>query len=344
MMNRLESMKMTAVRWYYDPLITVQNMNGESVEDIKVGPGMTVPLPPDTKIEQVIATPNHQLIQFAMESLEKSVQEGTYPGVMFGQSPGSLQAGYGVSILSNAAEGRSTQTRYNVERTIERCNQLVLNLAETFSGKDGIQVYGKEPGKSGFYYETLKAEDIDGYYENHVTLKHNIPQNDVQDVTMMLRLRQDGIVSTEWVRDNLPYPMPPDEKHRVLIDQMGQTPEVQRMLFLAALQKTRPDDWQQFASEAGLIEPPAPEQPMLPPAQPPMPPEMMGMPPQGMPPGMPMQPPSMNMDAGTFPPNQIGQFTPEMMGLPPDIDPMMWAMMMNQPIPPEQELQMMGGM
>lgn len=334
-MNRLESLKMTAVRWYYDPAIIVQNENGEEIGDIKVGPGMTTYVPFGTKIDQLIAVPNHQVIQFVMESMEKSVQEGTFPGVMYGQSPGSLQAGYGVSILSNAAEGRITSARYNLERSMEKVNALMLNLVETFSGADGIRVWGKQQGKSGFYYETLKAGDIDGYYENRVVLKHNVPQNDVQDVTMMLRLRQDGVVSTEWVQDNLPYQIPPDERKRVWAEQLLEDPEIKRNVMLDALKKTYPERWQEIVAGTQLAPPEEPQLPMLPTAQPPMPPEMMG--------GMPMQPPSMNMDAGTFPPNQIGQFTPELMGLDPNIDPMVWATLMNQPLPPEQQLPMMGG-
>lgn len=334
-MNRLESLKMTAVRWYYDPAIIVQNENGEPIEDIKVGPGVTTAVPWGTEIKQLIAVPNHQVIQFVMESMEKAVQEGTFPGVMYGQSPGSLQAGYGVSILSNAAEGRITSTRYNLERSMEKVNALMLNLVETFSGSDGVRVWGKQEGKKDFYYETLKAEDVDGYYENRVVLKHNVPQNDVQDVTTMIRLKQEGIVSIEWVLDNLPYQIPPEERKRVLAEQLLEDPEIKRNVMLDALKKTYPERWQEIVAGTQLAPPEEPQLPMLPSAMPPMPPEMMG----GMQPPMGMQPPSMNMDGGTFPPNQIGQFTPELMGLDPNIDPQVWAMLMNQPMPPE----MMGG-
>lgn len=341
-MNRLESLKMTATRWYYDPSIIIQNENGEEVGDIQVGPGKTTYVPWGTKIDQLIAIPNHQVLQFVMESMEKAVQEGTYPGVMYGQSPGSLQAGYGVSILSNAAEGRSTSTRYNLERSMEKVNTLMLNLVEVFSGKDGVRVWGKEAGKSGFYYETLTAKDIDGYYENRVFLKNNIPQNDAQDIASMIQMYNIGAISLEWIRDNLPWNLPADERWRVLAEKAAQDPEIQRKLFIEALRKQTPSKLLEGTSFAPPE--PEPQAPMLPQA---MPPGMMGDPSMmgGGPPGMPMpiQPESMNLNGGTFPPNQIGQFTPEQMGLDPNIDPMTWATLMGNQIPPAEQLRMLGG-
>jgi len=379
-MSRLASQIATANLWYFWPHIAVQNENGmELPENLVVKPGVTQPYPWGTKIEMIQMNPNVPLAGELMSQYEKAAQESTFPGVMYGQAPGSLQAGYGVSILSNAAEGRISSTRYNLERTIEAVDELMLRLVEEFAPDDGVRVWGMDKANSKILYETLTPDEIDGYYENHVTLQHTIPQNDIQVQTLGLRLVDSGIVSRQWYRDKMiNAPISADEAQNVLTEQLMEDPQLKPKLMLAALAKRFPDSWESLVEGTELqklLEPPQPEPPPQPMGVPPpmngqmppmpqgmppdmmappgaqMPPGMMGMgqgpqsypPGMGMPPQVPGQFDSLNMDGGTFPPMVGGQLSPQTMGFPPGMPPELIQQLLGRPMTPGEELNSLGG-
>lgn len=374
-MSRLMSMKMTQARWFSDPYITFQNEMGEEIPDIVAKPGKSTQLPWGTKVDTITFQPNSMVTDQTFEMLSTDSQQATFPGVMHGQAPGSLQAGYGVSILANAAQGRIASAQYNLERSMEQCNAIMFSLVESnavkigadggVAGGDGIgvRVWGKADGKRGFFYETLFAEEIDGYYENRVRLTPNVPQNDIQDQTLGMRLVEMGIASKQWYRDNLiQAPISPDEDKQVLVEQMMEDPTIKPKMMVAALQKRFPDTWQeivrgteydeefkaqqqQMAQQQAMQQQPPPQMPPdmgqmgggMPPQGPPMgqmPPPMPQMAPPGEMGGpSPLQFPSMNMDEGSIPPQIGAQFVK-----PPDVDPVVWAIMTGQPLPPATEL------
>ncbi len=351
-MSRLASQIATANLWYFWPHIAVQNENGlELPENLVIKPGMTQAYPWGTRIDMVQMNPNVPLAGALMEQYEKAAQESTFPGVLYGQSPGSLQAGYGVSILSNAAEGRVSQVRYNLERTIEAVNELMLRLVEEFAPDDGVRVWGMDKANSKITYETITPEEIDGYYENRVTLQHTIPTNDIQVQILGLRLVGEGIISKQYYRDKfISQPIGPEEAQNVLAEQLMEEPQLKQKLMLASLSKRFPDSWKNLIEGTELeklAERPQPAQPDQ--AQ------MMGVPPPmngQMPPapaGMPQEPApiqfdSFNMDAGTFPPPVGAQLSPQNMQLPPGMPPELIAELLARPMPPGEELNSLGGL
>ena len=73
---------------------------------------------------------------------------------------------------------------------------------------------------------------------------------------------------------------------------------------------------------------------------------MGGGPPMGGPGPGPIQPPGIQGPmGGNLMPNQMqGVMEPESLGLPPNVDPTLFAQMMNNPLPPQEELNRLGGM
>jgi hypothetical protein len=314
-----------------------------------------------TKIDQIAPSPNVPLAQTVNGLVDGAIQQASFPGVLYGQAPGELQAGYGVSLLSDAAKGRVNQVRFNLERTIEYTNMLLMAMVEEFGGDDGVTVWGKNERGGDMYSVALTASDINGYYENRVTITPAIPQDIVQRQTLAIRLNESGVISKRTVRDKyLDIPLPEDEAVRVEVERTLENEMMRPKVMLDMLRSYFPDDWETMivgteleqvamAEEQAKNPQPPPGGPMgpMPPGMPPMPP---GMPPMGpmppMPPGgppPPIQPPSMNLDAGTLPPELSGQMTPELMGLPPDMPPEMFAQLMGQPLPPAEELRALGG-
>jgi hypothetical protein len=374
---RLASQLATGVLYYFWPMMVVQNDQGFEPSDFKVQPGQIIQQPQGTKIEQISPQPNVPLAQAVLGQIEGAIQQAGFPSVMYGQAPGDLQAGYGVSLLSDAAKGRVNAVRFNLERTLEQVNMLALGLVEAFAKKP-VVVWGKNTRSEEMYNIELEKGDINGYLENRVTITPAIPQDIVQRQTLGLRQVEAGIVSKQSYRNKfLDIPLAEDEAVRVKVEQTLDDDAMRPKVMLEVMQSYYPDDWQRMISGTPLEQVAQAEEqqqqqqqgpPGMPPGMPPMPP---GMPPPGMmppgmgpggppmgppgmappmgpggpmPPGMPIQPPSMNMDAGTFPPELSGQMTPETMGLPPGMDPMMFAQLMGNPLPPGEELnQLQGG-
>ena len=66
---------------------------------------------------------------------------------------------------------------------------------------------------------------------------------------------------------------------------------------------------------------------------------MMGQPPMGPPPVQPnMVMPGLDGAGGPIPPAMQGLMTPDMMGVPPQENPLGFAALMGQPVPPGDEL------
>lgn len=376
---RLASQVGTGLLWAFWPAILVSNDQGVEVPDFDVRPGTTTQVPFGTRVDVVRSDVNMPLAQQMISMIDRFGQESTFPGVMYGDA-GSMQAGYGVSILADAARGRVALFRRNLESTIEHANELILGLVETFAGNQGVTVWAKSEKSGEIFHETLKPKDIKGNYENMVVLTPQVPSDDIQKQTMGLRMVDSGIMSKKTFRDrhaNIIFP--DDEKTRVDIERAQEDPAFAAKVALRAFQDTYPDSWermiagtpleQEAQKQAMLDNPPPPPGMHLMPDGTMMPDAMMqpggmpgpGMPPDMLPPGMlppgamppqdpnallpqsPIQPPGMMMDTG-LPPEMQGQLTPELMGLGPNVDPILWAQIMGQPLPPGEELDQLSGM
>ena len=380
---RLASQIGTGLLWAFWPAILVSNEGGVEVPDFEVRPGTTTTVPFGTKVDIVRSDVNLPLANNMMQIVEKMTQESTFPGVLYGDA-GNMQAGYGVSILSDAARGRVSLFRRNLESGIEQANALILGLVETFAKDEGVTVWAKSEKSGEIFRETLKASDIKGNFENLVTLTPQIPSDDIQKQTIGMRMVQEKIMSKKTYRDRFAnITFPDDEGTRVEIEKALEDPAFAAKSALKAFQDTYPDTWEQLiagtpleeearkqeeaeAAEKqrremeklarqfpGLFAPGGMPMPVQGgPAQPPsgagmgpqMPPNlnMQSGPVQGIP-APPIQPPGMMMNAGV-PPEAQGQLTPELMGLGPNVDPLLWAQITGQQVPPNEELDMLSGL
>lgn len=284
-----------------------------------------------------------------------------------------MQAGYGVNILSQAASGRVNAARESTEMGLMWLNELVLALVDTFDEGEGVELWGRDAGSEKLYKLCLYKEDIDGYYENAVQLKLNLPQDDMALQTLGIRLHDSGLLSDETFWDKfMKIAMPADEKHRILAEQARRHPDIMKKMAVLHFMKQNPENWWSFlkgtefeatarqmandaARDLGIPLPPdlAEEQagpgpgmpmPPMPPVAPPAPP----MPPMG--PLGPMGPPPIQPPAplippqgGGIPPQMQGQIQGETLGLPPDLNPALFAQIVGKPMSPTEELDALAG-
>jgi hypothetical protein len=413
---RLTSNMGTGVLWATWPFFMILEPEGHPLpRDIVVRPGATEVFPAGTDYKQVMPDFNLNSLKEVVQQIETSLQQATFPSVMYGETGGTT-SGWQVNLLSDTARGRIFSALDSLERSVQAVNELCLALVEIMGGDDGVELYAFDKATNEAYTEVLKPKDIGKYYRNVVELRPSVPKDDVQRQTLGVRLYEAKLISGETMRDQFLDNIPPDEDTRVWTEQTLLDPELQPRAKLTHLIKSMPDTWEQFvkgtqfeqhAIAMGLIEappppmgpppgmgmpgsmpplppggpsneplppmppggmppgglpPPPPMQGGLPPGMPPMSPG--GMPPGPMPPGAPppgmmpppgplqeMMPPPVQPEAvlappmgGGIPPIQQGQVLPQDMGLPPDIDPLLFAQLQGQNIPPAEELEMIGGL
>lgn len=373
---RLSSLVGTGLLFYFWPAVIVTNESGLEVPNLEFRPGTTTTLPTGTKVDMLRGDVNVPLAQQMMGQIQQQLDLSTFPGVMYGQSPGDLQAGYGVSILADQARGRVNQFRNGLETALEHVNEVILGLVEKMAGGAGVTVWGKTAAEGKLFSETLKPSDIDGDYSNLVSLTPTLANDDVQRQTLGLRMVEAGIISKRTFRDKfISIAFPEDEKIRIDLEQAEASGELAPVFMLKALQESYPKDWDEIIKGTPVEEvaqrqepqqpgpgmmPPGmpPGGPQMPPGMPPgmaqggpgMPPGMMGppMPPQaqggpGMPPGMAAQAPGM---VPGLPPEMQGQLTPEMLGILPGMEqqmPGIYNEMVGRPLSPEEELARLAG-
>lgn len=376
---RLKSQMATGLLWYFWPEFLVSNENNLPVDDIEIGPGRTEPVPYGTKVEQVTMNPNVPLAEAVNTFVEGAIQQSTYPEVMYGQAPGDLQAGYGVSLLSDAAKGRIKNFQESLEMAISHVNSLVLCLVEKFGGAAGVDIYGVDTRDDAKYRLNLNKTMIQGNYQNEVRITPAIPQDDANRAVIGKQFADGKYISAETLRDQyLSVKAPTNETQRLAFEEAMQSDELRTfrlqqavlkyygdgpgmaVLFGTPLMPTPPEgyEWTKDPNGNVTLKKSAPQQP-TPGALPPGPPNGAGQPPMPMPPTNsggalgqpplgtpPIQPPATlaGPTGGGFPPIMNGQFDPETLGQPQGMPPGQFDMLMNTPGSGQQQMNLAAGM
>lgn len=343
---RLSSQMATGLRFHFWPPILVKSSSGD-VADIEVGPGITTPLAPDDDVSVLRLEPNVPMAEVLYRQVDSAIQQATYPNVMYGQEPGSLQAGYGISLLTDAASGRIKNFAESLETCISYVNSFVLCLIEEHAGSKGVAISGMDDRDNRRFQLVINKEIIGGNYENEVKIRPNMPSDEQAKVTLGLRINEANQISDDtFRREFLDQPVPTDEQERIYYEEAMQSDELRAWRLVDSLYKSIGRDEAHIRLFGSELMPPAPEgfewiQPdgwgtpvvlrdLNPPE--PSPEEMMGM---GGPGGMPGMPPDMGMG----PPPGMG--LPPGMGMPPDMG---MGMDGPPPIQPEGMAGPMGGM
>lgn len=367
---RLVSNIGTGVLWSTWPFFAVQNEMGQPIEDITIRPLATVNVPSGTRIDQIKPDINLNVLNAMLQQVDTNIQQATFPGVLYGDA-GNMQAGYGVNILSQAASGRVNFVRESTEMALMWLNELVLALVDAFDeNNEGVELWGRNEADNKLYRMCLYKDDIDGYYENSVQLKLNLPNDEMALQTLGIRLHDSGLLSAQTIWDKyLKITVPSDEQNRILTEQAEKHPDIMKKRTVLQFMKSNPDSWWIFlkgtefeatarqmavdaAIELGIPLPPGFDRTESPPLNemgqpipniPPMPLAPNGGPHVGPPPTQPppIQPPAalIGPQGGGIPPELQGQLGgAEAMGLDPAMNPALFAQMTGQPMGPSEEL------
>lgn len=237
---RLISQMATGVLHHFWPGGTIQNEYGNAPANLRTTPGRLTPVPWGTKIDFYKGEPDIPLAQTVYQQVESYIQQSTFPDVMYGKSPGDMAAGYGVSLLSDAAKGRLKTLTDSLEMLCAHTNSFILALTEVFAGEEGLTVSVMDSRDRKGISITLKASDIEGHWENEVRLTPKVPNDEMQKITMGLRLSDAHKISTETLWNSfLPVQIPTDEQERIDLELALTAPELKPNLVLKALVESK---------------------------------------------------------------------------------------------------------
>ena len=215
------------------------------------GPGGGVVVPDGYKLtllEMPHALPD---MYNRLNMLRKEIEDATFTGVIQGNPPPGVEAGYAIALLVSQARMKFGALIGNLERAKERIlgdmGRLIEALDET------VTVWAKTPG--GNLEERIKAEDFKGHHEVYVTLSGVSPEEADRRGMLGLNYRKAGDLSqqTFWER----FAMLPDatgERERILIERLLETPEIQKVLAQEALKAWADEEVLKALEEAEQVQ------------------------------------------------------------------------------------------
>lgn len=394
---RLLSQLASGLRWWFQPAVTVMNEYGADLGDVTLEPGGISTVPWGTRVDMHQINPNVPLATTIQGQIDAAVQQASFSAVMYGEA-GSIQSGYGVSMLADASGGRIKNYLEGMELLVSHVHMQVLALIDN-NIKKPITISGLAKGTDEPYTLTLGPKEIRGQYDNHVKMNPAVVQDMMQQQTLGLRLAEAGAISRQTLIEKfIEMELPEDEIKRVALEEAMMSDEMRakrmqgaiidfyseededgnpkwvKYLIDTPLMPQGPEGYHRMPdgtimSNRAMMEQQQREQEAA--AQGPtpneeqliqqiiaeltgqgggggMPPGMPGMPPTG--PAGPAGPPPVQPDAmmagpmgGGMPPEMQGQMTPEAMGGMASTDPLAFAQLMGQQVPPEEELRLLEG-
>src|SRR3990167_10109712 len=136
---------------------------------------------------------------------------------------------------------RRRHTRFDCDWSSDVCSS---DLAFD-DDEEGIEIWGKSAKDDKIYKLCLYGKDIDGYYENMVTLRPNLPQDDAQRMAFGLQMVNSGNLSKQTFWDKwVSVDMPNDEQDRIWAEKLLESPELAQNIQLVKLIEVRPKSWE----------------------------------------------------------------------------------------------------
>lgn len=134
-----------------------------------------------------------------------------------------------MAMLLEAAQGRVKDTVFQLEQLLREANVITLCAVEKFSGRKGVRIYGYDGANRAMFEAALYPEQINGEYNNNVSLAQRLPTDRMQTGAMALQMLQAKVLSRRTVRDQyLPYDAPDDEEIQVYAEAIESDPDLMR--------------------------------------------------------------------------------------------------------------------
>jgi hypothetical protein len=124
-----------------------------------------------------------------LSSVQTMIEEATFPNVVRGQRPTGVGSGFHTSVLAGMGRLRFQGVADGMSRAIEQLNTMWGKLLEN-SLRSPLTVHARSEIHS--FDETIKPEDVKGYYENMVRLKAEAPEEREREAILATQLWNNG--------------------------------------------------------------------------------------------------------------------------------------------------------
>lgn len=173
-----------------------------------------------------------QALQAEIEDLKQMIQEVTFPNVVAGIKAKGIASGYGQNSLVAQAKVKYGAAVVNLSSLLSEWCVDFAHCVEYVVG-EGVPIFGQT--KWGLVDSTLRPDQIGDLKKVQVDVNPKLPTDTANDIAIGQVLLGLGAIDLDtFVTDYAHYEQPGEMRVRVLRDRALASPEIQRVLSLAA--------------------------------------------------------------------------------------------------------------
>jgi hypothetical protein len=131
-------------------------------------------------------------LMVAIDRIETQIEEATFPNVVRGVRPTGVGSGFGISVLAGTGRLVFQPVASGMARMIENVNSGNAMLLEN-KARGAVTVHARSEIHN--FDQTIKPDDIRGYYENFVDLKAEAPEEREREALLAANLFDRGLLS-----------------------------------------------------------------------------------------------------------------------------------------------------
>lgn len=183
-------------------------------------------VPPGVSIQaSPLVTPPPEILR-QLSMVQTMIEEATFPNVVRGLRPTGAGSGFAISVLAGMGRLVFQGMADGLARAMEQVNTKFAQLVEN-KARGRVTVHGRAQAHS--FDQTIGPEDIQGYYENHVELKAEAPEEREREALLALKLWNSGqgIISMYEAQRRAGVANPLEEQMTMAAERLLRSPLVQ---------------------------------------------------------------------------------------------------------------------
>src|SRR5258706_6667267 len=167
------------------------------------------------------------------QHLGEQIEQATFPNVVKGIRATGIHSGYGQNSLVAEAKVKFGPAVVNLEALEQEFNVALAHCVQHVI-EEPLPIWGRT--KWGFLDATLDPDDIQDLQHVVVTVNPKLPTDRANEIAIMQVLRAEGLIDDATsITDYAGYTNPGEMLERVAADRAMKSPEVQRVINLAAI-------------------------------------------------------------------------------------------------------------
>jgi hypothetical protein len=191
-----------------------------------------IPTGIEVKESPKITPPQDTLL--ALNIVQTAIEEATFPNVIRGVRPKGVSSGFGVSVLAGMGRLVFQGVANGMARAIEQINSKRAMLVEN-KARGRITVHARSTVHN--FDQTIGPDDVNGYYENRVTLTAEAPEESERRALLAMRLFQANMISLYEAQRRAGILNPLEEQMQMTAEALLMSDEMRAQQMAIALER-----------------------------------------------------------------------------------------------------------